>query len=198
MEPSEPETVSQTDMSECGMSQHGVAQTEQTRIAIRYGESSFEIEGPEDVVERTLKRYLGAIGKLFEGDGSDGNGKAPLGLVRTADVDTGPATPAAPPPLKAWYEERLVHPEGRRGIVQDHVLLFVYFATEVRGQGAASTGDIRRSFEKMDMKIPNVPVMVYNLKAKGSLTPASEYASYVLTPAGKAYIEDRFGILRRR
>lgn len=163
------------------------------RIAIRYGDSSFEIEGPESVVERALERYLQAIGKMFEGPSGT---EAPLGLVHTAQADAGSRNDG-PTDLDTWYQERLVHPEGKRGIVQDHVLLFVYYATEVRGNASASTAVIRSYFEKLQMKSPNVPVMVYNLKAKGSLSPADEYASYVLTPSGKAYIEDRFGILKR-
>lgn len=163
------------------------------RISIKYGDSSFEIEGPEGVVERALERYLHAIGKIFD----DPTDQAPLGLVHTAQADAGTQTSGGPTDLITWYQERLVHPEGKRGIVQDHVLLFVYYATEIRGNGSASTAEIRRNFEKLEMKSPNVPVMVYNLKAKGSLAPAEEYASYVLTPSGKAYIEDRFGILKR-
>ena len=175
-------------MSESDRSPHA-------RISIQYGGSSFEIEGPEDVVERALERYLQAIGKMFQ----DGDREAPLGLVHTADAST-PASGAdsGPATLTSWYQDRLIHPEGKRGIVQDHVLLFVYYATEIRGNAAASTSDIRRYFDELDMKPPNVPVMVYNLKAKGSLAPSDEYASYVLTPSGKAYIEDRFGILKRR
>ena len=165
------------------------------RISIQYGGSSFEIEGPEDVVERAVERYLAAIGKMFD----DGSQPAPLGLVNTGDAETGGTSGSrGPTDLTTWYQERIVHPEGKRGIVQDHVLLFVYYATEIRGNSAASTADIRRYFERLEMKAPNVPVMVYNLKAKGSLAPSDEYASYVLTPQGKSYIEDRFGILRRR
>ncbi len=168
-----------------------------SRISIKCGDHSFLIEGPEDVVERTLENYLPALMRLVEI--RDGGESAPLGLVRTADVDAANGTNSrgGPPDLATWYQERLIHPEGKRGFVQDHVLLFVYYTTEIRGNPSASTAEIRRSFELLELKPPNVPVMVYNLKTKGTLEAAEEYASYRLTGAGKSYIEERFGIVRR-
>lgn len=174
------------------------APTPEARISIRLGENAFHVEGPEEVVERALARYLPVLDRLAGADGHPlqpaPNG-APLGLVRTADVDAGRGS-AAPPGLLTWYQERVVHPDGRRGIVQDHVLLVIYHTTHVLQAPSATTNDIRNGFDTLSMKQPNVPVLVYNLKSKGLIEPADAYAAYVLTATGRHYIEERFSIVR--
>lgn len=168
------------------------------RISIRVGDDAFHVEGPEEVVERAMQRWLARIDRLARNNGfgallADDLGA--LGLVNTADAPEAPA-PLGPLPLATWYQERLVHPEGKRGMVQDHVLLFVYHVTHVLGAATATTNDIRNGFDALEMKQPNVPVVVYGLKNKGMLEPAEQYAAYTLTPAGRHYIEERYSLVR--
>lgn len=167
------------------------------KVSIRYEGTKFHIEGPEDVVQRALERHLSTVSRMMQvGGGPAVSTSEPLGLVHTADASTG--THDGPTTLTDWYQSRIVHPDGRRGMVQDHVLLFTYFLTQVRGADSATTSEIRRCFEEIEMKVPNVPVMVYNLKSKGSLEPGGAYASYLLTQAGRDYIESRYSIVQRR
>ena len=160
------------------------------RISIRVGDDAFHVEGPEEVVERAMQRWLARIDRMARNNGfgpllADDLGA--LGLVNTADAPEAPA-PAGPLPLSTWYQERLVHPEGKRGMVQDHVLLFVYHVTQVLGAAAATTNDIRNGFDALEMKQPNVPVVVYGLKNKGMLDPFSP-ADPVQTGYAKAMLD---------
>ena len=171
--------------------------SEEARVSIRVGEHVFHVEGPESVVERALARYLPVLDRLARAEGVPGlvsDEAPPLGLVHTADVD--PGVEPGPPSLSAWYQQRLVHPDGKRGIVQDHVLLVIYHVTHVLQAPSATTNDIRNGFDALEMKQPNVPVVVYGLKNKGMLDPADQYAAYTLTPAGRHYIEERYSLVR--
>ena len=167
-------------------------------VAIKYGEMSFRVEGPESVVERALNRYLPMLTGAMKADGAlPADAPEPLGLVHTATATTPSAPKATSNSLTDWYRDRLVHPDGKRGQIQDHVLLFIYHATAVRGADSATTSQIRHGFERLELKVPNVPVMVYNLKSKGLIEPAEAYASYQLTPSGRSYIEQRYSIVKR-
>ena len=177
-------------------------------ISLSIGGAKLRVEGPEALVERTIASYLPTLQRLVnerageEHASGESTPAMPLGMAITADATTenNGATAQFDTPmerLKHWYTEQIVHPEGKRGFVQDHVLLFTYFTTDVLRRASAATADIRRCFESLDLRVPNIPVMVYNLKAKGQLRPAEQYASYHLTDAGRGYIEDRFSLVRR-
>ncbi len=185
------------------------ADQQRALISLSIGDAKLRVEGPEDLVERTIASYLPTLQRLINEHGGDEQAgddakpeRMPLGMAITADAATdsnGAASKFDTPMerLKHWYTEQIVHPEGKRGFVQDHVLLFTYFTTDVLRRASAATADIRRCFETLDLRVPNIPVMVYNLKAKGQLRPAEQYASYHLTDAGRGYIEDRFSLVRK-
>ena len=64
------------------------------RISIRVGDDAFHVEGPEEVVERAMQRWLARIDRMARNNGfgpllADDLGA--LGLVNTADAPEAPA-----------------------------------------------------------------------------------------------------------
>ncbi len=169
-----------------------------SRVGIRLGDESFDFQGPEAIVERSLEQWLDRLDRRARQLGLPPLLEVDLGargLVNTADVPEPPTAPARPS-FVDWYRNRLVHPEGKRGVVQDHVLLIVYHVTHVLGAPSATANDLRSGFDALGMKQPNMPVLVYGLKQKGLLQAGDAYASYVLSAAGRYYIEERYSLVR--
>lgn len=190
--------------SEAPIAQPAAHEAARARVVVAFGNDRFAMEGPEALVEAALERHLRQLAARKDlPAGMSGLLPPPPepelpGLVRTAEValpqPRGSASSSAGTDLPTWYRDRLIHPEERRGLVQDHVLVIVYWVTIVRGGHHCTTADIRHGFEALGLKVPNVPVMVYNLKSRGLLSAAEAYSAYTLTPAGRTRVEHRFSI----
>lgn len=176
--------------------------SDHTRFHVRFGDIEMEVSGDRALVERTVERMNPAIEALLNKRGDDSTPAEPprpRGLVVTAEAPL--EETAAPPSLeermRTWYENHVVLPEGKRGMKQDHALLFIWFFTNPMKQEFATTNDVRVGFETLGMKEPNIAVLMHTLKGKNLIEPAEAYASYSLTEQGRLYVEGRFELVKK-
>jgi len=135
----------------------------------------FELEGSEEFVRRETARFL----------------------PRLSDATVAKGDPAPASPLKLWYDERVPH--GHPPSMQDSILIFGYFLKREKDRHLFSPGDIKRSFEEVDRKIPKSLLQIMGtLKRNQGLlcSPGDKRGRYALAPPGIRHVEKLLGIRR--
>ena len=173
-------------------------------FTFRTSNLTFQMEGPETTVENAVAAYAALLASRLPkraGAVAPPAHHTPHGLAVTAEAPEtdkpAPKSSTREEDLRAWYRERVTMPKGRRGLQQDHVLLFTYYVTRVRREPFARGRDVRWCFETLGVDPPNLSVVAYALKRKEYLAAGEEYASYALTRTGADFVEVRFRLLKR-
>ena len=182
-----------------------------------------EFEGPQEFVEAQMERLAERIrheigAALARSQGAAGGGNvagdgspavdvaaaapSPAPSPAPAPAATGgvasndpPARPERlPPPSLAEFHRRARSREGR-GALQETILIFAYYMTEIRGQSELTIDDIASCFTLADAAPPrNLANTMGIMKRSQSFFDAGPgRGRYVLTEKGVAYVRRLIG-----
>jgi|GEM_PF-5014322 len=150
---------------------------------------SLEFSGTEEFVAQQVERFQRFLDQAVGSDAPQATPPAPA-LTSPPEANSAPAQPKES--LEAWVAARPVR-DGR-GAIQDRILLFISFLQNVNGKREVSGDDILWCFQQLGIERPkNLHNALGILKRKvGHLGEGSRRGLYLLSPAGRAYMEGRF------
>ena len=149
---------------------------------------SLEFSGTEEFVAQQVERFQRFLDQAV--GSAPAQAAAAPALASSPEASAGPAQPKES--LEAWVTARPVR-EGR-GAIQDRILLFISFLQNVNGKREVNGDDILWCFQQLGIERPkNLHNALGILKRKlGHLGEGSRRGLYLLSPAGRAYMEGRF------
>lgn len=155
---------------------------------------SVELEGPETFVEAQVARVLERIrAELTAAIARDGNGRA-AAAAETGGDHPAESDDAATEPTLAEFHRRAQVRTGRGGL-QDSILVFAYYLSEMRGRREFGIGDLDSCFSLADVTPPAHLANTLGVmkRAQGVLDSGDVRGRYVLTDKGVAYVRRLIG-----
>jgi hypothetical protein len=166
---------------------------------------SVEFAGPEAFVEAQLERLLERIRKelaaaLARGDGAsapesgDAAESPSAAGSRTERTRPAAAMTAAAAPTLADFHSRAHSREGR-GALQETILIFAYYLSEIRGQPQVSIDDLTACFAETGATPPSNLANTLGImkRSQGFFDAGAGRGRYVLTTKGAAYVRRLIG-----
>jgi len=153
-----------------------------------------ELEGPEAFVEAQVARVLARIrAELAAAIARDGDGHATDAPGAAGDPTPEPDGTATEPSLAEFHRRAQVR--AGRGGLQDSILVFAYYLSEIRGRREFGIGDLDSCFSLAAVTPPAHLANTLGVmkRAQGLVEAGQGRGRYVLTDKGVAYVRRLIG-----